>query len=99
MLIHRKFYDDELFNIIDKNILDTDNGIDLFITHDYNNFMIKNYKDKISPILGYKYNFADGTCYYIPLAIYSDKTQFLEPYHAYICDSNLQLINKSNIFH
>ena len=97
-LIHRKIYDPDLVYLVDKDKLDDDNGIDLFITHEYNNFIIQNYKDKISPILGYRFNFADGRFNYTPLAIYSEKKQFLQPYHTYTYDSNLQLINNTNIF-
>jgi hypothetical protein len=59
---------------------------------------MKNYKNKISPILGYKFNNQDGSFNYLPLAIYTETQPFLQPYYNYIYDSNLNLVNQINIF-
>ena len=98
MLIHRKIYDETLLDIIDKTYINADNSIELFLTHHNDKFIMKNYKDKISPILGYRFNNIDGSFNYLPLAIYTDTQSFLQPYHNYIYDSNLNLVNQINIF-
>jgi hypothetical protein len=98
MLVHRKIYDESLLDLVDKNMLDTDNGIDLFLTMADDRFIVKYYKDKITPILGYRINYPDGGCNYLALANYTNTKPFLEPYHNYIFDANLNIKQKINTF-
>ena len=98
MLIHRKIYDETLLDIVDDTYINSDNSIELFLTHDNDKFIMKNYKNKISPILGYRFNNLDGSFNYLPLAIYTETQPFLLPYHNYIYDSNLNFVNQINIF-
>jgi hypothetical protein len=96
MLIHRKIYDEELIDIIENT--DHDGGINLFITHEYNNFLVTNFKDKLGPILGYRQNFLNGTFNYMCLFSYTEENNFLKPYHTYTFDSNSNPISMEKIF-
>jgi hypothetical protein len=97
ILIHRKIYDNQIVDLVNSNILEN-NSVDLFITHEQDYFIIQNYKNNISPILGYRFNFPDGGFNYIPLANYYNTTQFLQPYCIHSYNYNLDLINMTDVF-
>ena len=98
LLLHRKIYDNSILEFINPLNLDTDNGINLFLTEYDNKFITYNYRDKISNILGYRVNYQDGSFSYLPLANYTQENTFFKPYYNYFFDVNCNIKQLVNVF-